>query len=241
MSLSLLFPKRAEVSNLLVPVCNSASHVAYATVRMEPQFMIIGHAAGVVAALTVKTNNNERYRDTESDPFGASASAGTGGTGGGGGGGGGGGAVAVQDVNPAAVRALLESDGALLDLPPPAPPAPLGYSCVGEVEGQQACLQVLGKHTYTNASCNGRCTALGHDGWVLLKEHWKAATNQMSATVTASAGTFIKKSEAISGSLPPASKREVSYGTVEHFTTRLISLDAFYWLANLASPAVSSA
>ena len=62
----------------MVPVCNSASHVAYATVRMEPQFMIIGHAAGVVAALTVKTNNNERYRDTESDPFGASASAGTG-------------------------------------------------------------------------------------------------------------------------------------------------------------------
>ena len=232
MSLSLLFPKRAEVSNLLVPVCNSASHVAYATVRMEPQFMIIGHAAGIIAALTVKTNNNEHYRDTKADAFGASASAGTGG---------GGGAVAVQDVDPAAVRALLESDGALLDLPTPAPPPPLGYNCVGEVGGQQACLQVLGKHTYTNASCNGRCTALGHDGWVLLKEHWKVATNQMSAAVTASAGTFIKKSEAISGSLPPASKREVSYGTVEHFTTPLVSLDALYWLANLVTPAGSSA
>jgi hypothetical protein len=51
-----LLPRYHECSNLLVPVAISASHVAFASFRMEPQFMIAGHASGVAAALSLRLN-----------------------------------------------------------------------------------------------------------------------------------------------------------------------------------------
>jgi hypothetical protein len=49
-----MIPKADQTENLLVPVCLSASHVAYSSVRMEPQYMMIGQAAGDTAALAIK-------------------------------------------------------------------------------------------------------------------------------------------------------------------------------------------
>jgi hypothetical protein len=48
-----IVPKEGECENLLVPVCLSASHVAYGSIRMEPVFMILGQSAGTAAAMAI--------------------------------------------------------------------------------------------------------------------------------------------------------------------------------------------
>jgi len=50
-----IVPKKTECTNLLVPVCLSASHTAFGSIRMEPVFMIIGQSAGTAAAIAVKS------------------------------------------------------------------------------------------------------------------------------------------------------------------------------------------
>ena len=75
-----LLPRRAECTNLLVPVCLSASHIAYGSARMEPVFMLLGDAAANAAVLAARSGG------------------------------------AVQDVDYASLRGLLESQGQVLKL-----------------------------------------------------------------------------------------------------------------------------
>jgi hypothetical protein len=42
-------PKADQCVNLLVPVCLSASHIAYGSIRMEPVFMVLGQSAATAA------------------------------------------------------------------------------------------------------------------------------------------------------------------------------------------------
>lgn len=47
-------PVRGECTNLVVPVCCSATHIAYGSIRMEPVFMCLGQAAGIAVGLAQK-------------------------------------------------------------------------------------------------------------------------------------------------------------------------------------------
>ncbi|MBD2751703.1 FAD-dependent oxidoreductase [Spirosoma sp. BT704] len=48
-----IIPKRGSIQNLLVPVCLSASHIAYGSIRMEPVFMVLGQSAAQAACLAI--------------------------------------------------------------------------------------------------------------------------------------------------------------------------------------------
>jgi hypothetical protein len=45
-----IVPKTDQCGNLLVPVCLSATHIAFGSIRMEPVFMVLGQSAATAAA-----------------------------------------------------------------------------------------------------------------------------------------------------------------------------------------------
>lgn len=53
-----IIPKPEQCRNLLVPVCLSASHIAYGSIRMEPVFMVLAQSAAVAASLALDSNND---------------------------------------------------------------------------------------------------------------------------------------------------------------------------------------
>jgi hypothetical protein len=63
-----ILPKARECDNLLVPVCLSASHIAFGSIRMEPVFMVLGQSAATAACqaiderVAVGANNYAKLR-----------------------------------------------------------------------------------------------------------------------------------------------------------------------------------
>ncbi|MGC4235827.1 MAG: FAD-dependent oxidoreductase [Niabella sp.] len=51
-----IIPGKKDCKNLLVPVCLSASHAAYGSIRMEPVFMALGQSAAIAAFIALKNN-----------------------------------------------------------------------------------------------------------------------------------------------------------------------------------------
>lgn len=71
-----IVPSRVECTNLIVPVCLSASHIAYGSIRMEPVFMVLGQVSGLAACLASEAKSDVQdvdYRKInaiiETDPY----------------------------------------------------------------------------------------------------------------------------------------------------------------------------
>lgn len=58
-----IIPKQEECGNLLVPVCLSATHIAYGSIRMEPVFMVLGQSAATAAAFAIDANTDVQSVD----------------------------------------------------------------------------------------------------------------------------------------------------------------------------------
>ena len=59
----IMLPKQQECTNLLVPVCVSASHVGFCSIRVEPTWMQLGHAAGTALALALESESTVQDLD----------------------------------------------------------------------------------------------------------------------------------------------------------------------------------
>ena len=53
-----IVPKREECTNLCVPLCFSATYIAYASARMEPVFCLLGESSAVAAAMAIKSKRS---------------------------------------------------------------------------------------------------------------------------------------------------------------------------------------
>jgi hypothetical protein len=49
-----LVPRRGDATNLLVPICCSASHIAYGSIRMEPVFMVLAESAMIAGGVALE-------------------------------------------------------------------------------------------------------------------------------------------------------------------------------------------
>ena len=58
-----VIPREAECENLLAPICLSATHIAYGSIRMEPVFMVLGQSTATAAAIAIDQSKSVQKID----------------------------------------------------------------------------------------------------------------------------------------------------------------------------------
>ncbi|HYF66651.1 MAG TPA: FAD-dependent oxidoreductase [Ohtaekwangia sp.] len=65
-SFGALVPKASECTNLFVPVCLSATHIAYGSIRMEPVFMVLAQSSATAAVMAIDAKSDIQKADIAS-------------------------------------------------------------------------------------------------------------------------------------------------------------------------------
>jgi len=60
-----LIPKKSDAKNLFVPVCLSATHIAYGSIRMEPVFMVLAQSSAMAASLAIDAKTDVQSIDVK--------------------------------------------------------------------------------------------------------------------------------------------------------------------------------
>ncbi|TKK71727.1 FAD-dependent oxidoreductase [Ilyomonas limi] len=60
-----LIPREKDCKNLYVPVCLSASHIAYGSIRMEPVFMVLAQSCAAAAAMAIDAHQTVQQVDVQ--------------------------------------------------------------------------------------------------------------------------------------------------------------------------------
>lgn len=60
-----IIPSINDCFNLLVPVCLSATHIAYGSIRMEPVFMVLAQSAALAASISIDNNQSVQKVDVK--------------------------------------------------------------------------------------------------------------------------------------------------------------------------------
>jgi hypothetical protein len=60
-----IVPKESQCQNLFVPVCLSATHISYGSIRMEPVFMVLGQTSATAAAMAIDAGTSVQKVDYE--------------------------------------------------------------------------------------------------------------------------------------------------------------------------------
>ncbi len=176
-------PKRVELSNLLVTATPSGSHIGFSSLRMEPQFMVLGHSAGTAAAVFV---NNHTGGDTR--------------------------AIQDVDPDVLTTALLREGQVLHPSTRPHSPHGRFGWGCDAMGGAGPRCIAIAqSKPNPGGNNCSGECRALAPNEWLANTGFWRKVQSGPPQLVSTQK-TYLKKGVAQSNVLPPELVKEVPVG-----------------------------